>query len=158
MKEFYRKQGYDRGLTLYCELDPNYEIWGKINMSWPNAKTQGPKYEVINPVTGVPCPIPNNGWRWKEETFREAEKNGPTFNLPDGSMMVGKIWYPTKQTVQPSSITYLKDVEFFLLRSILSIKSDGGVTLESLGLSKKFDYPKAVLLLEKLKNSFRSKV
>ncbi len=150
LKEFYRKQGYDRGLTLYCELDPNYEIWGKINMSWPNAKTQGPRYEVINPVTGVPCPIPNNGWRWKEETFREAEKSGPTFNLPDGSMMVGKIWYPTKQTVQPSSITYLKDVEFFLLRSILSVKSDGGATLERLGLSKKFDYPKAVLLLEKL--------
>ena len=150
LKDFYKKQGYDRGLTLYCELDPNYEIWGKINMSWPNAKTEGPRYEVINPVTNSPSPIPNNGWRWKEETFRLAEMNGPKFTLPDGSMMMGQIWYPNKKTVQPSTITYLKDVEYFLLRSILSIKSDGGVTLDGLDLGRKFDYPKSVLLIEKL--------
>lgn len=150
LKKFYRKQGYDRGLTLYCELDENYEIWGKINMSWPNAKTEGPRYEVVNPVTGVPAPVPDNGWRWKEETFREAERNGPTFVLPDGSMMKGRIWYSTKTNIQPSSITYLREVESFLLRSILSVKSDGSVTLENLGLGGLFDYPKSVLLLERL--------
>jgi adenine-specific DNA-methyltransferase len=26
LQKFYRKQGYDRGLTLYCEIDPNYKI------------------------------------------------------------------------------------------------------------------------------------
>ena len=150
LKKFYRKQGYDRGLTLYCELDPNFEIWGKINMSWPNAKTEGPRYEVINPVTKVASPIPDNGWRWKEETYRAAELEGPTYTLPDGSMMVGRIWYSTKTTVQPSSITYLKDVESFLLRSILSVKSDGSVTLDDLGLGGQFDYPKSVLLTERL--------
>jgi len=150
LKKFYRKQGYDRGLTLYCELDPNFEVWGKINMSWPNAKTEGPRYEVINPVTKVACPIPDNGWRWKEQTFRDAERDGPTYTLPDGSMMVGRIWYSTKPTIQPSSITYLREVESFLLRSILSVKSDGSVTLDDLGLGGRFDYPKSVLLTERL--------
>ena len=150
LKKFYKKQGYDRGLTLYCELDPNFELWGKINMSWPNAKTEGPRYEVINPVTGLPCPIPDNGWRWKEDTFRKAEQDGPTYKMSDGSMVVGRIWYSQKSTIQPSSITYLKDVESFLLRSILSVKSDGGVTLEDLGLGGRFDYPKSVLLTERL--------
>lgn len=150
LKKFYKKQGYDRGLTLYCELDENFEIWGKINMSWPNAKTEGPRYEVINPVTKVACPIPDNGWRWKEETFRAAERDGPTYLLPDGSMMVGRIWYSPKSTIQPSSVTYLKDVESFLLRSILSVKSDGSVTLDDLGMSGRFDYPKSVLLIERL--------
>lgn len=150
LKKFYKKQGYDRGLTLYCELDPNFEIWGKINMSWPNAKTEGPRYTVINPVTKMACPIPDNGWRWTEETFRAAENNGPTFQLPDGSLMVGKIWYSTKTTVQPSSITYLKDVEYFLLRSIMSVKSDGSATLADLDLAKKFDYSKSVTLIEKM--------
>lgn len=153
LKKFYRKQGYDRGITLYCELDPNYRLWGKINMSWPNAKTEGPRYEVINPVTGKPCPIPDNGWRWKEETFRQAEKSGPTYTLHDGSMMVGKVWYSPRDTIQPSSITYLEEVEGFLLRSILSVKSDGSVTLDNLGLGGRFDYPKSVLLTERLLHS-----
>src|SRR5690606_16939537 len=111
LKKYYKKQGFDRGITLYCELDENYEIWGKINMSWPNAKTQGPRYEVINPVTKKPAPVPNKGWRWKEDTFKAAEKNGSEFILPDGSMMKGRIWYANNENTQPSSITYLREVE-----------------------------------------------
>lgn len=150
LKQFYRKNGFDRGITLYCELDGNYEIWGKINLSWPNPQTEGPRYEVINPVTGNPTPIPKNGWRWTEETFIQAEQNGPEFFLPDGSMMKGRIWYSNKDTVQPSSITYLHEVESFLLRSLLSVKSDGSLALESMGLIGLFDYPKSVLLMERL--------
>jgi adenine-specific DNA-methyltransferase len=150
LKKFYRKQGYDRGITLYCDLNSEYRIWGKINMSWPNSKTEGPRYEVISPVTGEPVPIPKNGWRWKEETFREAEKKGPAYTLPDGSMMVGRVWYSNSNTVQPSSITYLDEVQSFLLRSIISVKSDGALTLEHLGLGGLVDYPKSTLLMERL--------
>ncbi|PIU57662.1 MAG: site-specific DNA-methyltransferase [Deltaproteobacteria bacterium CG07_land_8_20_14_0_80_38_7] len=153
LKKFYRKQGYDRGITLYCELDSNYRVWGKINMSWPNAKTVGPRYEVINPVTGKPVPIPEKGWRWKEDTFRASENDGPEHLLHDGSMMKGRVWYSSKETVQPSSITYLDEVESFLLRSILSVKSDGSLALEKLGLADLFDYPKSVLLIERLLHS-----
>ena len=150
LKKFYRKQGYDRGITLYCELDPTFKIWGKINMSWPNPKTNGPRYEVINPVTGKPVPIPKNGWRWKEGTFRDAEKQGPAYLLPDGSMMKGRIWYAANDTTQPSSITYLDEVQTFLLRSILSVKSDGSVALENMGLGGIIDYPKPAPLIERL--------
>ena len=150
LKKFYKKQGFDRGITLYCELDPNYEVFGKINMSWPNARTQGPRYEVINPATGKPSPIPDRGWRWKESTFRLAESNGPMYELPDGSILKGRIWYSPKESIQPSSITYLKDVESFLLRSILSIKSDGSIQLENLGLGGLVDYPKPVKLAERV--------
>ena len=148
LKKFYKKQGYDRGISLYCEIDPQYGIWGKINMSWPNAKTEGPRYEVINPVTGRPCPVPDNGWRWKKETFEEAERDGPEYILPDGSIMRGRIWYPNKETQQPSSITYLHEVESFLLRSIISLKSDGSVQLSHLGLAGTVDYPKPPRLIE----------
>lgn len=150
LKQFYKKNDFDRGITLYCELDENYEIWGKINMSWPNPKSEGPRYEVINPVTNRPTPIPKNGWRWTEETFLQAEENGPEFILPDGSMMRGRIWYPNNTTTQPSSITYLKEVEAFLLRSILSIKSDGSLSLEGLGLGGGIDYPKSITLMERI--------
>jgi adenine-specific DNA-methyltransferase len=148
LKKYYKKQGFDRGITLYCELDPNYEIWGKINMSWPNAKTQGPRYDVMNPSTNELSPVPNRGWRWKEETLREAEKNGDEYLLPDSSIMKGKIWYSNNIKTQPSSITYLKDVESFLLRSIISLKSDGSIQLDNLGLSGTVDYPKPPKLME----------
>lgn len=148
LKKFYKKQGFDRGITLYCELDPNFEIFGKINMSWPNAKTEGPRYEVINPATGKPAPIPDRGWRWKEETLKKAEQDGPTFKLPDGSIVKGKVWYSSKENIQPSSITYLKEVESFLLRSIISLKSDGSIQLDNLGLGGIIDYPKPVKLAE----------
>jgi adenine-specific DNA-methyltransferase len=157
LKDFYKKQGYDRGITLYCELDPNYQLWGKINMSWPNAKTIGPKYEIINPITNKPVPVPKRGWRWTEETFRAAEKEGETYYLPDGSMMKGKIWYSPLENVQPSSITYLKDVETFLLRSIISLKSDGSLSLENLGLGNIIDYPKPNELIERLVFSINMK-
>ena len=150
LEKFYDKQDYDRGITLYKELDPTFRIWGKINLSWPSPKTEGPRYEVVSPVTGTPVPIPKKGWRWTEETYRDAEKQGPIYHLPDGSMMKGRIWYSAKKTIQPSSITYLDEVETFLLRSILSIKSDGSLALENMGLGGLIDYPKPAPLIERL--------
>jgi adenine-specific DNA-methyltransferase len=153
LKKFYRKQGYDRGITLYCEMTPDFRLWGKINMSWPNPKTEGPRYEVINPVTSKPTPIPKNGWRWKEDTFRDAEKDGPEYRLPDGSLVKGRIWYPADTETQPSSITYLDEVESFLLRSIISTKSNGSLELEGMGLGGLVDYPKPTTLIEMLLRS-----
>jgi adenine-specific DNA-methyltransferase len=42
VRKLYNKKGYDRGITLYNSLDSDYRLWGKINMSWPNANTFGP--------------------------------------------------------------------------------------------------------------------
>jgi len=41
-------------------------------MSWPNADTFGPRYDVIHPKTGMVVKVPDRGWRWKKETFDEA--------------------------------------------------------------------------------------
>ena len=83
IKKLYKKQGYDRGITLYNSLDKDYRLWGKINMSWPNADTFGPTYNVLHPKTLKPVKVPDRGWRWKEETFNEAAgfKNGKYENI-----------------------------------------------------------------------------
>ncbi|MRR18335.1 MAG: site-specific DNA-methyltransferase, partial [Deltaproteobacteria bacterium] len=57
-------------------------------------------------------------------------------------------WYASDENTQPSSITYLREVESFLLRSIISLKSDGSLYLENLGLSGGIDYPKPPILIE----------
>ncbi len=159
IKKLYRKQGYDRGITLYNSLDKDYRLWGKINMSWPNANTFGPRYEVLHPITGEAVKIPDRGWRWKEDTFNAAAQrvNGQYVSvekLHDGSVRCGKIWFSKDSNQQPSSITYLDEVNQFLLRSILSFKSDGGMEVEGLfGGKSYFSYPKPTSLMRTLLSS-----
>lgn len=161
IKKLYKKQGYDRGITLYNSFDLNYRLWGKINMSWPNANTYGPRYDVPHPKTGNPVAIPDRGWRWKNETFWEAAnfKDGKYQDikeLHDGSFMCGRIWFSQDEQTQPSSITYLDEVNTFLLRSILSLKSDGGIEVEDIFEGKNFfSYPKPTSLLRILLGSIQ---
>jgi len=163
IKKLYKKNGYDRGITLYNAFDDQYKLWGKINMSWPNANTFGPTYEVLHPKNGKPVKIPDRGWRWKRETFDEAAiyENGEykeVKKLHDGSFMCGKIWFASDENTQPSSITFLDDVNTFLLRSILSFKSNGGIELENLFDGKSyFSYPKPTQLLRVLFSSNKTK-
>src|SRR5690606_13407842 len=72
LKKLFKKKDYDRGITLYNSFSNDYRIWGKINMSWPNADTFGPTYDVIHPKTNKVVKVPDRGWRWKLETFEEA--------------------------------------------------------------------------------------
>lgn len=159
IKKLYNKKGYDRGITLYNSLDENYNLLGKINMSWPNASTFGPRYEVLHPSTKKPVNIPDRGWRWKKSTFEEAAKieNGKyteVINLHDGSFLCGRIWFGLSENMQPSSIKYLSEVETYLLRSIISLKSDGGIEIEKFFNKKSyFPYPKPTSLLKILINS-----
>ncbi len=149
IRNLYKKNGYDRGITLYNSLDLNYDLWGKINMSWPNANTFGPDYEVLHPVLKEPVKIPERGWRWKKETFDDACDYKNIIELHDGSYMCGRIWFAKDLKTQPSSIKYLKEVEGMLLRSIISTKSDGGIETENLFQSKSvFSYPKPTSLLQ----------
>lgn len=162
IKKLYKKNDFDRGITLYNSLDDNYRLWGKINMSWPNADTFGPRYDVIHPKTGMVVKVPDRGWRWKKETFDEAAKfkDGKYQNiveLHDGSYMCGKIWFSKDENTQPSSVTYFDEVESFLLRSIISMKSDGGIELEKIFDGKSyFSYPKPSSLIQLLLGSIKS--
>lgn len=159
IKKLYKKKGYDRGITLYNSFNAEYRLWGKINMSWPNAETFGPRYEIKHPKIGEPVKIPDRGWRWKQDTFEDAAKieNGEykeIVELSDGSFMCGRIWFDSDNKTQPSSITYLDEVEKFLLRSVISLKSDGGIELENLFDGKSFfSYPKPTSLLKLLVGS-----
>lgn len=124
LKKFYKSNGYDRGITLYNGLTKDFRLWGKINMSWPNADTFGPRYDVLHPKTGRPVKVPDRGWRWKQETFNKAAliKDGHYTNIEeryDGSFVCGQIWFAKDENTQPSSIKFLNEVENFLLRSIL---------------------------------------
>jgi adenine-specific DNA-methyltransferase len=157
LNKLFKKNGYDRGITLYNNLDSNYDLFGKINLSWPNGQTYGPTFDILHPVTKKPCNVPDRGWRWKKETFDEYLDYENIEELADGSYKCGKIWFAKDENTQPSSIKYLYEVKDFLLRSIISLKSSGSIDLENIFGKGKFDYPKPVNLLELLINSFEDK-
>ena len=162
LKKLFKKKDYDRGITLYNSFSNDYRIWGKINMSWPNADTFGPTYNVMHPKTNKVVKVPDRGWRWKLETFEDASgieegKYKNIIELHDGSFMCGRIWFSKDENIQPSSITYLDEVESFLLRSIISTKSDGGIELEKIFDGKSyFSYPKPSSLIQMLLNSIET--
>ena len=158
VRELYSRKGYDRGITLYNSLDADYKLWGKINVSWPNAETNGPRYEVLHPKTRKPVKIPERGWRWKKETFDGLLDYENCIELHNGTYVCGKIWFDKDERTQPSLVKHLNDVERLLLRSIISLKSDGGITVESLFENKSYySYPKPVSLIELLIQSIEMK-
>ena len=156
LKKYYEKKGYDRGITLYNALDSNYQPWGKINMSWPNSDTFGPTYDVLHPITHLPTKKPDRGWRWNKETFNKHLDYEHTIQRHDGSYVCGDIWFAKDEKTQPSSIRYLRDVSLMLLRTIISLKSDGGVELENIfGVKSIFSNPKPTSLIKILVDSLR---
>lgn len=155
LRKLYRKKAYDRGITLYNSLDRDYRIWGKINVSWPNANTFGPRYEVLHPSSKKPVAIPDRGWRWKKQTFDELVDYDNVIKHHDGSYICGKIWFDTMESTQPSLIKYLDEVDSILLRSIISTKSDGGIEVEKIFGEKSFySYPKPTSIIKTLIHSF----
>lgn len=153
LRKLYKNKNFDRGITLYNSLDENYEPWGKINLSWPNANTFGPRYEVLHPITKMPVNIPDRGWRWKKETFNDAVDYENVYQLHDGSYLCGRIWFDKDENTQPSSVLYLKDVDKMLLRTVLSLKSDGGIEVEKMFGKSFFSYPKPTNVLKTLISS-----
>lgn len=58
----------------YKRVDANGP-WRDDNISWPGGG--GPRYDVIHPVTGLPCKVPERGWIWPDpETMKEKIRLG----------------------------------------------------------------------------------
>jgi adenine-specific DNA-methyltransferase len=106
----------------------------------------------LHPITKKPCKVPDRGWRWTKDTFDSLLDYENVKELHNGSFICGKIWFAKDENTQPSSIKYLEEVSDFLLRSIISTKSEGSISLKDL-TDKKFDYPKPINLIETLLNS-----
>ena len=49
-------------------------VWRDNNITWPGGG--GPRYDLIHPVTGRPCKVPDAGWRFIEETMKEKVREG----------------------------------------------------------------------------------
>ncbi|MEN6462684.1 MAG: site-specific DNA-methyltransferase [Syntrophomonas sp.] len=95
IREFYfllPKNHPSKKLSRYGNVDDN-GVWRDDNMSWPGGG--GPMYEVIHPITGKACAIPEGGWR-----YSTPEKMKEMINK-------GKVIFRDDHTEPPIRKTYL---------------------------------------------------
>jgi adenine-specific DNA-methyltransferase len=72
-------------------------VWRDDNMSWPGGG--GPNYDVVHPETGLPCAVPEGGWRYSTpEKMQEMIKHG-------------KVVFRGDHSEPPIRKTYLVEVE-----------------------------------------------
>ena len=51
-------------LSRYRRIDSN-GVWRDRDISWPGGG--GPRYDVLHPSTGLPCKVPEPGWRFSTQ-------------------------------------------------------------------------------------------
>lgn len=85
---------------------------------------------LIHPKTKKPCPVPANGWKWKEETLDELVADN-------------RFWFGEDHTTIPRVIRYLEDYMFQLPQTVIRMPSNGKTDLPN-GIE--FATPKPVQL------------
>ncbi|MGM8950649.1 site-specific DNA-methyltransferase [Enterobacter hormaechei subsp. steigerwaltii] len=75
-------------------------VWRDDNMSWPGG--DGPKYDLIHPKTGLPCAIPEGGWRYS------------TLDKMLEMIKLGKVVFRDDHSEPPIRKTYLVEVDELL--------------------------------------------
>ncbi len=86
------RQHPSKRLSRYRRVDAK-GVWRDDNMSWPGG--DGPRYELIHPVTGLPCAVPEGGWRYATHA-KMLEM-----------IRVGKVEFRPDHTEPPMRKTYL---------------------------------------------------
>lgn len=131
------------GEAVYSEIHPInkrvYRIADSCAQDDPNGKRC--KKKLIHPITGKPCPIPKNGWKWSEKTL-------------DRLVREGLIYFGKDHTIIPKLIKYLDEKMYQDPLSVIYDPSDGAKDLPD-GIT--FSTPKPVKLIKHLISLYQKK-
>lgn len=76
MTDFYKSLPKDHPAKKYARgknIDAR-GVWRDNNIGWHGGG--GPRYDLLHPITGLPCKVPDDGWRFVEETMRKKIAEG----------------------------------------------------------------------------------
>lgn len=137
VRKFYKLHNIKKGLLVYTKIDQNKKLY-RTDSFTNRQKTNSPhSYEIINPFTGSPYDIPQNGWRIKEETFNRY--------FSENRILL------TENAVQIKF--FLEDTLFNNPSNLIENHSIGGKDLKDIGFkNNQFSFPKPVSLLKYLIN------
>ncbi|MCD0175521.1 site-specific DNA-methyltransferase [Deinococcus sp. 14RED07] len=109
------------------------------DLGWPSGT--GPTYDVIHPVTQLPCAVPKSGWRFTDPADMEK------------LIAEGKVVFKKDHTLVPRRKVYLHEMEHEVALSVIRKMGQRGVeTVEQVLGKGKFKSPKDHELLAELFN------
>lgn len=119
------------GEKMYNRLTDDGRVYRLVSMAWPNKKAAPKEYFIPlrHPVTGLPCPVPDRGWRNPPETMAAL-------------LDAGLIKFGEDETTQPQRVYFLDENVFENIPSIWGYAGSDDALLAELGIP--FDHPKPV--------------
>ena len=131
LKAWYSKQPrgkFTPSQRHYSLIDDRGRVFSEADPGFPGG--QGPRYEVLHPVTGQPVRIPENGWRFNEEVFYRM-------------IAEGRVHFRADHTALPRPKTFLHEQLREKAESVFysSRKGPAQYVARVLG-DKRFPYPK----------------
>jgi adenine specific DNA methylase Mod len=110
---------------------------------------------LIHPITGKPCKVPKNGWKWKRDTLIKMLGNKNEYIKGGDFSICGKFIFGKDENTVPRQIYYLDDK----LQQILPTVIDDMYCVGHNDLPEgiKFSTPKPVKLIKRLIESFHNK-
>ncbi|MGY3041396.1 adenine-specific DNA-methyltransferase [Rhodanobacter sp. TND4EL1] len=91
-------------LARFTKVDQKGPFRSDGNPSWPGGS--GPRYEVLHPVTKLPCKVPGRGWVW------------PTFERMEQEINAGNVVFGPDETTIPSVRMNLFEKDEQVMRSV----------------------------------------
>lgn len=107
LREFYGTFDEDdprAPLTRFTKVDERGPFRTDGNPSWPGGN--GPRYEVLHPVTKLPCKVPGRGWVW------------PTRDRMEEEIKAGNVVFGVDETTIPSVRMNLFEKDEQVMRSV----------------------------------------
>ena len=142
-RKWLKSQDFLEGEKAYCLLDSDGEVFQSVSMASPQKNSSDSRYlaPLIHPETGKPCPVPENGWRYKIETME--------YYLDKGQIIFGK-----NERTQPRRKYLLKENMKSSVPSIINFGGSDDTLFKNLNM--KFDNPKPVFVTRRLISSICS--
>ncbi len=99
-----------------------------------------PRYDILHPDTGKPCKMPSTGWRWEEDTTKDAM-----------AMVPRRIHFGKTHATIPCRKSYLFEIDQEPLQSVF-YKDGRAATLQVEGILGEgaFQFPKDVEVLSEV--------
>ena len=143
MKAWYKALPKDspcKAQKHYCYSDDR-GLYFADNFAGPNdGRENRPRYDIIHPVTGLPCKKPATGWRWDEEHTKAALAENPP-----------RIHFGATHETIPCRKSYLMDVDKEPFSSVFYRDGRGASAIVDQILGKgTFDFPKDPEILAQL--------
>lgn len=125
-------------------------IWRDNNISWPGGG--GPKYELLHPTTGRPCKVPEDGWRFVEDTMQEKIAAGYVEFREDHtkSPFLKSYLYVDPQALDNSSVDAAGEKQQVMGSVFYRHTQPSNDVIKNLFGQKMFNNPKDHVILQRL--------